>query len=240
MSCLSGSNSVKGTNEIPLILFCLHVDTNPHQNSQNALVGGWSRISKETAFPRTQFCTILMLRIFSFISLFGLTVSSLSYAELVAEERVDNKLVVNFITENSVHATINGQVTHGDGLHVRLVKGHCDKGNLLTFVYTYSNHPKVEQLKGSYVTTKFMGGEVIVKVVNVSPFLMGHRATIDMGWASVDELKLILGRENPQVIEYVDSNEVKITDYFDITQNSWSTDGVSNALVRAVSMCRKL
>ena len=79
-----------------------------------------------------------------------------------------------------------------------------------------------------------------MKVVNVSPFLMGHRATIDMGWASVDELKLILGRENPQVIEYVDSNEVKITDYFDITQNSWSNDGVSNALVRAVSMCRKL
>ena len=78
---------------------------------------------------------------------------SQSFAELVAEEQVDDKWVVNYITENSVHATVNGQVTHGDGLHVRLVKGHCDKGNLLTFVYTYSNHPKIEQLKGSYVTT---------------------------------------------------------------------------------------
>ena len=181
-----------------------------------------------------------LLRVFTFISLIGLTVSSQSFAELVAEESVDEKWVVNYITENSVHATVNGQVTHGDGLHVRLVKGHCDKGNLLTFVYTYANHPKIEQLKGSYVTTKFNGGEVIVKVVYASKFLMGHRATIDMGWGGIDELKEILSGENPLVIEYVDSDEVKITDFFDIQQNSWSNDGVSDALDRAAEMCRKL
>ena len=181
-----------------------------------------------------------LLRVFTFILLIGLTVSSQSSAELVAEESVDEKWVVNYITENSVHATVNGQVTHGDGLHVRLVKGHCDKGNLLTFVYTYSNHPEIEQLKGSYVTTKFNGGEVIVKVVHASKFLMGHRATIDMGWGGIDELKEILSGENPLVIKYVDSDEVKITDYFDIPQNSWSNDGVVDALDRAAEMCRKL
>ena len=181
-----------------------------------------------------------LFRVFTFILLIGLTVSSQSSAELVAEESVDEKWVVNFITENSIHATVNGQVTHGDGLHVRLVKGHCDKGNLLTFVYTYSNHPEIEQLKGSYVTTKFNGGEVIVKVVYASKFLMGHRATIDMGWGGIDELKEILSGENPLVIEYVDSDEVKITDYFDIPQNSWSNDGVVDALDRGAEMCRKL
>ncbi|MDG1144246.1 MAG: hypothetical protein P8N92_06230, partial [Burkholderiales bacterium] len=98
-----------------------------------------------------------LLRVFTFISMIGLNVSSQSSAEIIAEESVDDKWVVNYITENSVHATVNGQVTHGDGLHVRLVKGHCDTGNLLTFVYTYSNHPKIERLKGSYVTTKFNG-----------------------------------------------------------------------------------
>ena len=41
-------------------------------------------------------------------------------------------------------------------------------------------------------------------------------------------------------IEYVDSDEVKITDYFDIAQNSWSNDGVSDALDRAVGMCKQL
>jgi hypothetical protein len=219
---------------------------NPHQNSQSALVDDWSRykmkslsrLSKNTILHENNFMSLL--RVFTFILLIGLTVSSQSSAELVAEESVDEKWVVNYITENAVHATVNGQVTHGDGLHVRLVKGHCDKGNLLTFVYTYSNHPKIEQLKGSYVTTKFNGGEVIVKVVYASKFLMGHRATIDMGWGGIDELKDILSRDNPLVIEYVDSDEVKITDYFDIPQNSWSNDGVSDALDRAAEMCRKL
>jgi hypothetical protein len=219
---------------------------NPHQNSQSALVGDWlgiseklsSRLSKNTILRDDSLMSLL--RVFTFFLLMGLTVSSQSSAELVAEESVDDKWVVNFITENSVHATVNGQVTHGDGLHVRLVKGHCNKGNLLTFVYTYSNHPEIEQLKGSYVTTKFNGGEVIVKVVYASPFLMGHRATIDMGWGGIDELKEILSGENTLVIEYVDSDEVKITDYFDITQNSWSNDGVSDALDRAAEMCRKL
>ena len=219
---------------------------NPNQNSQSVLVGDWSRILEKSS-SRLSKNTILheynlmsLLRFFTFILLIGLTVSSQSSAELVAEESVDEKWVVNFITENSIHATVNGQVTHGDGLHVRLVKGHCDKGNLLTFVYTYSNHPKIEQLKGSYVTTQFNGGKVIVKVVYASPFLMGHRATIDMGWGGIDELKEILSGENPLVIEYVDSDEVKITDYFDIPQNSWSNDGVSDALDRAAEMCRKL
>ena len=52
-----------------------------------------------------------------------------------------------------------------------------------------------------------------------------------MGWASVDELKKLLSKENPISIEYVDSSEIKITDYFDITQNSWSNKGVSDALI---------
>ena len=69
---------------------------------------------------------------------------------------------------------------------------------------------------------------------------MGHRATIDIGWASLDELKKILSKENPISIEYVDSSEIKITDYFDIAQNSWSNDGVSDAIDRAVDMCEQL
>ena len=67
-----------------------------------------------------------------------------------------------------------------------------------------------------------------------------RQATIDMGWASVDKLKKVLSKENPINIKYVDSSEIKITDYFDIAQNSWSNNGVSNALDRAVDMCKQL
>ena len=50
----------------------------------------------------------------------------------------------------------------------------------------------------------------------------------------------ILSQENPITMEYKDSLEIKITDYFDITENSWSNDGVSDALDRAVGMCNQL
>ena len=183
---------------------------------------------------------MLFIRIFSCVVWFGLTTPSLTFAELAAEEHQEDQWVVSYITENSVHATVNGQVTHGDRLHVRLVKGHCDQGNLLTFVYTLTQHPKIETLEGRYVTTQFNGSEVIVKVLYTSPFLMGHRATVDIGWASIGALKDILSQENPLVIEYLDSNDVKITDYFDIIENRWSNDGVSAALDRAVDRCKNL
>ena len=219
---------------------------NPHQNSQSALVGDWSKVLKKSS-SRLSKNTILgeyvlmsLLRIFSIFLLMGLTFSSQSFAELLAEESVDDKWVVDYITDNSVHATVNGQVTHGDRLHVRMVKGHCDKGNLITFVYTYSNHPEIEQLRDQYVMTNFMGGEVIVNVLFASPFLMGHRATLDIGWADIEELKVILSQENPITMEYKDSSEIKITDYFDITENSWSNDGLIEALDRASVKCNEL
>ena len=181
-----------------------------------------------------------LARHFLIISLLWVTWSSTSFGELIAEKSIDDEWVVNIITENSVHATVNGQVTHGDGLHVRLVNGRCEKGNLLTFVYTYTDHPEINELGGNLVTTKFMGGEINVKVLYTAKFLMGNRATIDIGWASVNGLKKLLSKENPISIEYIDSSEIKITDYFDITQNSWSNKGVSDALDRAVDMCKQL
>ena len=70
--------------------------------------------------------------------------------ELIAEKSIDDEWVVNIITENSVHATVNGQVTYGDGLHVRLVSEALEKGNLLTFVYTYTDHPEINKLEETW------------------------------------------------------------------------------------------
>ena len=181
-----------------------------------------------------------LARTFLIISMLWVCWSSALFGELIAEKSIDDEWAVNIITENSVHATVNGQVTHGDGLHVRLVTGNCEKGNLLTFVYTYIDHPEIKKLEGNLVTAKFMGEKINVKVLYTAKFLMGHRATIDIGWASVDELKKVLSKESPINIKYVDTSEIKITDYFDIVQNSWSNNGVINALDRAVDMCKQL
>ena len=79
-----------------------------------------------------------------------------------------------------------------------------------------------------------------MKILYVSLFLMGHRATIDIGWASLDDLKKMLSKQKPITLEYVDSSEIKITNYFDIAQNSWSNDGISDAIDIAVDMCKQL
>ena len=151
-----------------------------------------------------------LVRLFLVISMLLVTWSSTSFGELIPEKSIDDEWMVNIITENSVHVTVDGQGTHGDGLHVRLVKRYCEKGNLLTFVYTYIKHPEIKKLGGKYLPTKFMSDEVTLKILYTSPFLMGLRATIDIGWASLDKLKKILSKENPISIEYVDSNEIKI------------------------------
>jgi hypothetical protein len=49
-------------------------------------------------------------------------------------------------------------------------------------------------------------------------------------------ITLLRGKSSP--MEYKDSPDLKITDYFDIPHNSWSNEGVKAALNRAVGMCK--
>lgn len=172
--------------------------------------------------------------VFSVLLFFGLCLST------VADELKDNEWTVDYITETSIHASVNGEVTHGDRLHVRFVQGQCDVGNLITFVYTYADHPNILQLEEQSVRSIFMGEEVTVSVLYTSPFLMGHRATVDVGWMEKESLKQILGRSNPISMKYLDSDKVKISDYFDVLQNSWSNINLNAALDEASKMCEGL
>ncbi len=64
-------------------------------------------------------------------------VSNVQASELGSEESIEDQWVVGFVTERTVLATVNGQVTHSDPLHVRSVKENCDKGNLLTCLHLH-------------------------------------------------------------------------------------------------------
>ena len=159
---------------------------------------------------------------------------------LVADDHKENIWVVDYITKDSIHASVNGRVTHGDRLHVRFIKGKCDIVNLITFVATYSKNPDLIKLKNKYVLSKFMGKEITAKILFTSPFLMAHRSTVDLGLMPRDFLEKTLLRENLITMKYLDSKEIKITEYFDITENSWVNVGLSNALDKAYTMCKKL
>ena len=172
--------------------------------------------------------------------MFNASASAESTIDLVPDKHKNNAWVLSYVTKNSVHASVNGQATHGDRLHVRFVKGKCDVGNLLTFVYTYSKNPNILKLKNRYVTTKFMGRKVTVKVLFTYPFLMGHRSTVDLGWMLKDDLIKYLSKETLISITYLDSKEINITEYFDINHNNWVNLGLGNAIEKASAICKTL
>ena len=170
--------------------------------------------------------------------------SSILFAEqssdLVIDEHIENEWIVGYMTETSIHALVNGLITHGDSLDVRFVKDACDTGNLLTYVYTMANHPKILQLKDQYVPANFMGEEIIARILFTQPFLLGHRSVIDLGWIPIEDLTKILLKEDPIKMKFLDSDDITITEYFDISENSWSNRGLLDALLRASSMCGSL
>jgi len=152
----------------------------------------------------------------------------------------DNKWVVDYVKEESIHASVNGQVTHGDKLMVRFVKGYCDKGNLLTTVYTVADHPNIITLKDKLLPVNFIGLNIKVKAIYIAPFLAGHRVMVDIGWVAPKDLKHDLGEQEPVTLVLKDYNGIAINEYFDIPENTWCNNNLSAALDEAQDMCLKL
>ena len=91
-----------------------------------------------------------------------------------------------------------------------------------------------------YVSANFMGEEIIARILFTQPFLGGHRSIIDLGWMPLEDLTKTLLRQDPIKMKFLDSDDIKITEYFDIPENSWSNRGLLDALLRASSMCGSL
>jgi len=187
---------------------------------------------------------MLRTNILAYIILHSALVSAPAYANqssvLNPEPNKEEAWTVNYVTENSVHTSVNGQITHGDRLHIRLVKNHCMKGNLLTFVYTTQQDVDFSELKNKLVRSQFAGQNAKVKILYIAPFIAGHRATVDMGWIDLEPLTKILKISDPIRMEFLDTSDFQISRYFDVLQNSWSNKGVRASLERAVQMCKNL
>ena len=161
-------------------------------------------------------------------------------ADLENQEGEEDGWVVDYVTETSINASVYGEVTYGDKLHASFVKDNCDEAKLFTYVYTYSENPNILQLEDKFVSAKFMDDDVTVKVMHVFPFMLGHRAAIDIGWVKKVDLKQNLQKENSIYMEYVDSDEINISEYFDITENSWSNKNLNEILDKASKLCEEL
>lgn len=140
-------------------------------------------------------------------------------------------------------ASVNGNVLYSDRLRVRFSKGRCEKGVLFTTVYTYKNHPDLLQLKNQRIRTQLNDvdfSSAYIAHVAQHPQAAGHRATVVVGALPKEGLIGIVTARNPFTITYLDSEEFKTSDYFDVLENSWNNENAPIAIEQAYNACKLL
>ena len=150
----------------------------------------------------------------------------------------------------SVIASVNGKITYGDRLRIRIPLStveRCSVGNMITTFYTTNidTEEKVSFIRNKILPAELNGKEMYVKVLFALPFMKVHLAYIDMSWNKlenikeyfdgVEEISLLLKDRNS-----VDGITILNSDYFDIPSNSYSTRGLNSALDRAQAECERL
>ena len=196
--------------------------------------------------------TIMYLLSFLILVWPGLSLSQ----EYLNEDEVEDVWTVH-VSENgksmndwSVIASVNGKITYGDRLRVRIPLStveRCSIGNTITTFYTTNidTEEKVSFIRNKILPAELNGKDMYVKVLFAIPFMKVHLAYIDMSWNKlenikeyfdgVEEIKLVLKDRIS-----VDGITILNSDYFDIPSNSYSTRGLNSALDRAQAECERL
>ena len=146
--------------------------------------------------------------------------SAAAVAQANGEWQLDN--YSGFPTDTM--ASVNGNVVHSDRLRVKFSKGRCEEAFLFTTVYTYINHPRLLEIKNQPIQVRIDGVDISgSQILHVSkhPQARGRRATIGIGTGAKDGLiRIFEDDDSPLPIEYLDSEEFKASDYFNVLENS--------------------
>ena len=199
----------------------------------------------------------MQITIISLLSLLLLAWPGLSLSkDYLNEIEIENVWTVH-VSENgksmndwSVIASVNGKITYGDRLRIRIPLStveRCSIGNTITTFYTTNidTEEKISFIRNKILPAELNGKDMYVKVLFALPFMKVHLAYIDMSWNKlenikeyfdgVEEISLVLKDRNS-----VDGITILNSDYFDIPTNSFSTKGLNTALDRAQAECERL
>ena len=187
---------------------------------------------------------------------FFITFNTVTYAETqyLSEESIEDVWTVDVLVINNqpegVIASVNGKITHGDKLRVKVPidnAKYCDYGNIFTTFYTTINNPSINELKGKLIpaTVKdekvnLKSEKVNFKVIATLKVMMGDLVFIDMGWNDIESIKRYFQNREQVTIELQNGADIKALDYFDIPKNSFVLDGLNSALDRAKNECLKI
>ena len=164
------------------------------------------------------------------------------------EERVDGIWTIEegMVNDSELLISINGEIINGDRLRYRLMHD-CENVNVLTQFSTMKENPKTERITKLYISAKYLEEDiqVLVPFVNKMPWKEAAGVDLDMwvfwvdlGWYTVDNIKSY--HENIDKITLSIKHDVlfKADNYLDNKDNAWSTNGMNEAIDRAVEICK--
>jgi len=173
----------------------------------------------------------------------------LSKADYLHEEYIEDVWTVEVnnndhedIKKWDIIASVNGKITHGDRLNIRMPIGieSCDVGNTYTSFYVMNDNVKTLELKDEVIPAIYNKKNINVKILFALKFLTGYSISIDMGWNKLEDIKDFFKDEKEVTLELLDSKTIKIGDYFDIYTNTFSLIGLKDALDRAKNECIRI
>ena len=160
------------------------------------------------------------------------------------EERIDDIWTIEegMVDASELLISINGKIIHGDRMHYRLMDD-CETINVLTQFSTMKKNPKTDRISQLYVSAKYI--EVIVPFVNKMPWkeiadidLEMWIFWVDLGWYTIDKIKEYHKNIDEITLSIKHDALFKADNYLDNKSNSWSTNGMNEAIDRAVNICK--
>jgi hypothetical protein len=177
------------------------------------------------------------------------------YLFLFSLVSADDKQWIVEKNKNITTVSMNGDVQHGDVLMFWLKKedGKCDTVSHSFTFYTAKNNPNIEILKDKIIPINIKGeayndGNVYAQISYLSEFLMGHRIYFSIGVYNIDEHINYLSTHKSFDVTIADDHypnkeidnsikHFKADDYFDIKNNSWSLNGLKEAIKEGQKLC---
>ena len=176
------------------------------------------------------------------------TENTIIYKNSFVEERIDDIWTIEegMVDASELLISINGKIIHGDRMHYRLMDD-CETINVLTQFSTMKKNPKTDRISQLYVSAKYIEEDiqVIVPFVNKIPWkeiadidLEMWIFWVDLGWYTIDKIKEYHKNIDEITLSIKHDALFKADNYLDNKSNSWSTNGMNEAIDRAENICK--
>ena len=176
------------------------------------------------------------------------TENTIIYKNSFVEERIDDLWTIEegMVDSSELLISINGKIIHGDRMHYRLMDD-CETINILTQFSTMKKNPKTDRISQLYVSAKYIEEDiqVLVPFVNKIPWkeiadidLEMWIFWVDLGWYTIDKIKEYHKNIDEITLSIKHDALFKADNYLDNKSNSWSTNGMNEAIDRAVNICK--